>query len=179
MILAIALSGGAAPAPAVAWTTDYAAAYERSKLENKPILVVFTNAADKAEGVADLAAVADRVRDFVPVFASKRSTVGQSLYSLFAINGDEATVVVEKNRAWQFCRYERKLSRNELDTVLKNTASASGAPVADPLGGKSYYFNPQTQPAGTATPAWNQPTVLGSGWTTDGSYCPSCQRRGR
>ena len=51
--------------------------------------------------------------------------------------------------------------------------------VADPLGGKSYYFNPQYQPAGTATPAWNQPTVLGSGWTTDGSYCPSCQRRGR
>jgi hypothetical protein len=154
------------------WLTDYRAAREQARTEDKPILVYFsTDGVDPAWTFSEF----DQLNDpFVLVHADKTSEDGKTLFNLFDVKADTAYVVIERGQEWQYCRYERKLGSREVENLFRGSARAIGKPEQDVLQSvaaespaasmpqaRSFYFNP------------NSP-ILG-GATSSGSDCPRCR----
>ena len=117
----------AATAVDVSWHRDYATALEAAKAQDKPVLVVFGNGeVQTRETIAKTGELATR---FVFVEGDKRTAEGQELFRLFEIDGDHGFVVVERSLQWQFCRFQRQLSREEIEVLLTKTSQAKGKPT--------------------------------------------------
>lgn len=147
------------------WKRDYADALKTAKAQDKPVLVYFHDGdfekvSAKFNGKEKLA---DR---FVMVRADKETPEGKKLFDLFEIPSDNAAVVVERDQAWQFCRYERELSSKELETVLQKASGAKGVPSQDVL---------VVEPASEVIVQPSESVEILSPST--GSYCPNCRRR--
>lgn len=133
LLLAAVLVSTPAALPADgSWLTDYGKALARAKSQDKPVLVVLCETADHAVPVRF--EKKDRLTDaFVLVFADKNTPAGQHLFDLFEVQGGQCYVVIEREQEWQYCRYDRRLSSSEFETLLKKAAKAKGKPDVDPL----------------------------------------------
>lgn len=156
-----------APATVMAgeWKSDYAVALKDAKAQDKPLLVYFTNGDAgtdaKFEGLSKLT---DR---FVLLKANKQDPEGAKLYTLFKMTGDNGVVVIERDQAWQFCRFERDLSTRELENVLAQTVEAKGKPQVEVATSASSQTEDRAESVSSES-------VIESDF-----YCPSCQRRRR
>lgn len=146
------------------WKTDYAAALKDAKAQDKPLLVYFTNG--KADADAKFAGLSKETDRFVMLKADKSAPEGEKLFSLFKMNGDHGVVVIERDQAWQFCRFERDLSTNELQHVLAQTAEAKGKPQVEVATSASSQTEEQAE------------SISSESIQTD-FYCPSCSHRRR
>lgn len=141
------------------WHTDYSKAWKAAKSQDKPILVYFAD--DEAPVVTDgkFLKYKPRADKFVLVRADRKSNEGKELYDMFEMSGRRGAVVIERNQEWQFARFERDLSENEVGTLLEKTTDAKGVPQSTVV-----LTNAET-------------TTLESA-PSSGSYCPNCVRRG-
>jgi hypothetical protein len=144
LALAAFVNGSVQPALGTAVRNDsilsYEDAYNRAGQEGKPIFVLFTSQAKPAE----LQQLQSKglLNDYLVVVADKNTEAGRKAFSMFNITGNDGVSVVEKNRQWQFARYERKLSSDELTKVAETCRNAAGYPTADPLVSTSAYVTP-------------------------------------
>lgn len=111
------------------WETDYKAALEVAKKENKPIFVHFANLESSIACKSKFDQVGNVADQFVLLRADRATDEGSELFRLFEIDGQDGCVVVDKTQQWQFCRFEQKLSADEISTVMTKTADANGKPV--------------------------------------------------
>lgn len=146
------------------WKTDYAAALKEAKSQDKPLLVYFTNG--NADADAKFAGLSKETDRFVMLKADKSTPEGEKLFSLFKMNGDRGVVVIERDQAWQFCRFERDLSTSELQHVLAQTAEAKGKPQVEVATSASSQTEEQAE-------------SISSESIQSDFYCPSCSRRRR
>jgi hypothetical protein len=153
-------------ATAADWQPDYKTAYESAKKDSKPLMVYFTSGEDKGAVDAKVQQSSD-ANAFVLLLADARTPAGKATFDLFNFKASEGVVVLDKTQAWQFSRYERKLSDSDLKLVLSATKNATGQPqVPDVLGGNGErgagYYSPNGATGGDA-----------------GFYCPNCVRSRR
>jgi tellurite resistance protein len=113
--------------------TDYREAWEASQKQDKPILALFFNSANDRAATAKLMSFEELADRFIVLEADKSTPTGKEVFATFAVAADDACIVIERSRQWQYCRYDRKLSRDELQTVLSKTQSAKGKPEVDVL----------------------------------------------
>lgn len=141
-ILVCASMVGLEPPDRVDWHTDYAQAWSDAQLHDKPIFALFTNGGSPP-APADLGPLAQQ---FVLLVADKGRPAGRSLFDLFEMAGDGGCVVIERSLRWQYCRFERSLSTDELRQLLDKTQGAIGAPASHVrLAGSTEYEPPATR----------------------------------
>lgn len=145
------------------WKSDYATALKEAKAQDKPLLVSFTNGDANAD-----AKFADQSKldSFVLLKADKSTPEGAQLFTLFQMPGDHGVVVIERDGAWQFCRFERDLSASEIGHVLAQTATAKGKPQVEVATAASSQSEDKAEAASSESIQVD-------------SYCPSCSRRRR
>lgn len=168
--LIMTLTGAAQAAP---WLSDYKTALKQAKSEDKPIFVYFSD--EPAQALKEKFNGQDSLLDqFVLLKADKATAQGQKLYKAFEIDGPRASVVIERDLDWQFCRYLRDLSKDEIRRVLKATTSAKGLPQVDVLAvsAREETITP-TSSGSPAQPATSSETFV---YPSSGSYCPNCRR---
>lgn len=146
---------------AAEWQTDYGKALKLGKDRDVPVFVYFGE-----EVPADVAKNLEAwAKDFILVKAVKNTPAGDKLFRLFEMS-NAGCAVVERTQKWQFARYERQLSAEELETVFRATKGASGEPTVDVLQTVNYEEN-------VDLPQVTRPIY--STWPTS-TYCPSCRR---
>jgi hypothetical protein len=164
----VVLSQVSSPAPpndlnrAESILTSYEDAYNRAGQEGKPILVLFTSQSQPSElqamkslGLLD---------NHLVVVADKNTDAGRRVFANFNWQAPEGVSVVDRTRQWQFARYERKLSGEELTRVVNATRDAAGYPTVDVLATNVSAYPPPAQgqaaqPQGGAVTVQGQPGV--------------------
>lgn len=148
------------------WQSDYAAALKIAKEQDKPLFVYFDD--EPASRVdAKFAGLNDLTNKYVLVYANKATDAGKTLYRIFEVDGDHASIVVERGQQWQYGRYVRDLDDRELRVLLANAKDAKGAPATDILSPAS---STSVEPSSSTG---SQPVVE----LPTSSYCPNCRRR--
>src|SRR3954469_20399143 len=111
--------------------TSYDDAYNRAGQEGKPILVLFTTQAQPSE----LQSLRSQglLNDYLVVVADRNTDAGRRVFAEFNWQAPEGVSVIERNRQWQFARYERKLNGDELSRVANACRGAVGYPTFDVL----------------------------------------------
>lgn len=145
--------------PTGKWQTDYAKALDIAKQQDKPLFLYFTSE-QGALANARFEPEQPALEPFVLVYANKSSIEGKKLFDLFSVAADQAYVVIERGQEWQYCRYERDLTPQELHQVLAETQHAVGKPDHDVLGTWTTSYYP---------PATNGQQNYGGSWTFGGS----------
>lgn len=167
LVCALVIFSAPAWVSAGAWHTNYRDAWDLSTKEDKPILITFSEG--NASQDKDLTSLVDRFptlsKQFVLVKADKNTTEGKQLFQLFDMSANSGMVVVERSHEWQFCRLERSLNADEVETVLQKTAGAKGRPAGEVL-------------ATTVTNKFIESAIDSSFAfpTQPFSNCPSCRR---
>lgn len=116
-------------ASAAQWHTDYKAALQIAKEEDKPIFVYFSNLESTLARKAKFDQVENLAAQFVLLRADRATNEGSELYRLFEIKSDDGCVIVDRTQQWQYCRFEQKLSSDEIATVMAKTTGAAGKPT--------------------------------------------------
>ena len=119
---------------------SYEDAYNRAGQEGKPIFVLFTSQA-KPDELQQLQSKG-LLNDYLVVVADKNTEAGRKIFATFNFQSADGVTVVERSRQWQFVRYERKLTGEELTKVAGSCRHAVGYPTADPLISTSTYVAP-------------------------------------
>jgi hypothetical protein len=110
------------------WTDDYARALEAARGQDKPLIVCFADAKTDDSPKTLLSSLGRLVDDFVVLSVDKGTPAGKRIYDLFEVTESNAWVVIDRTQQWQFSRYDRKLTRAELETLLRSTRTARGLP---------------------------------------------------
>ena len=159
-------------ATAADWHTSYAKAFEISKSSDKPIFVYFTNSAQDAQWQSKFDGIEGLTEKFVLVVGDKNTPQGEKLFKTFEMNGSAGSVVIERERNWQYYRAERDLNREDLSKVLANCQDAKGRP--SPIVTQNVSQTTIEQPATSVEPmpstSYYQPSTFSSG------SCPNCRR---
>ncbi len=164
-LAAMLLSACPVMALAGEWMTDYAKAYEQSKVADKPIFVFFTDSSadptwkSRFEG---LETVADK---FITVVADKSQSASAEMFKSFEIEGKTGAVVVERNREWQYFRTSKDLDKASITKVLNECQDAKGKPASSVLTTVSSQSTESIPTTNYSIPV-----------STSSSYCPNCQR---
>lgn len=131
--------------------TNYDDAYHRAGQEGKPIFILFTNQKQPTE-LKQLQSQG-LLNGYVVVVADRNTESGRKVFTQFNMNGSEGVSVIERNRQWQFARYERKLNSDELTRVANACLTAVGYPTVDVLQGNFAAYPPaQSQGGQSALP---------------------------
>jgi hypothetical protein len=123
--------------------TSYDAAYHRAGQEGKPIFILFGNQSAPAE-LSQLLSQ-DLLNGFLVVVADRNTEAGRKIFAQFNWQAADGVSVVERNRQWQFARYERKLNGDELARVAKACRDAVGYPTYDVLAASTAAYPPWDQ----------------------------------
>ena len=146
----IVLFPGSGPAPAIELNraglvhTSYDDAFNRAGQEGKPIFVLFSTQPQPSE-LQELKAKG-LLNDFVVVVANRNTEIGRGIFAMFNWQANEGVSVIERGRQWQFARYERKLSSDELARVATSCRGAVGYPTVDVLAPNVAAYPPPAQP---------------------------------
>jgi len=135
--------------------TSYDDAYIRAGQEGKPIFILFTNQAHptelrqlKSQGL---------LNSYLVVVADSNTESGRKIFTQFNMKAGEGVSVIERNRQWQFARYERKLNSDELTRVANACLTAVGYPTVDVLQGNFAAYPPTVQNQGSQHALPSQP----------------------
>lgn len=110
------------------WNDDYAHALEAAMQQNKPLVVCFADSQTDAISPTHIAHAGPLAERFVALNVDRNTESGKRLFALFDVAGANAWVVIDRTGQWQFSRYDRKLSRSEVGTLLRATQNAKGTP---------------------------------------------------
>ena len=110
--------------------TSYDDAYYRAGQEGKPIFILFTNQTHPTE-LRQLQSQGV-LNGYLVVVADWNTESGRKIFAQFNMKAEGVTVI-ERNRQWQFARYERKLNSDELTRVANACLTAVGYPTVDVL----------------------------------------------
>jgi hypothetical protein len=135
--------------------TSYDDAYHRAGQEGKPIFILFTTQAQPTE----LQQIQSQglLNGYLVVVADRNTESGRKIFTQFNMNALEGVSVIERNRQWQFARYERKLNSDELTRVANACLTAVGYPTVDVLQGNFAAYPPQVQSQGGQPALPSQP----------------------
>src|SRR5688572_16336779 len=117
--------------------TSYEVAFNRAGQEGKPIFVLFTSQSQPAE--LQTLQSQGLLNDYLVVVADRNTDEGRKVFAAFNWTANDGVSVIERNRQWQFARYERKLDTNELAQVANSCRFAVGYPTFDALANVSAY----------------------------------------
>jgi len=123
--------------------TSYDDAYHRAGQEGKPIFILFTTQAQPTE-LQQLQSQG-LLNRYLVVVADRNTDSGRKIFAQFNMNAPEGVSVIERNRQWQFARYERKLNSEELTRVANACLTAVGYPTVDVLQGNFAAYPPPVQ----------------------------------
>ena len=123
--------------------TSYDDAYNRAGQEGKPIFILFSTQAQPSE-LQELKAKG-LLNDFLVVVANRNTEVGRGIFTMFNWQAPEGVSVIERGRQWQFARYERKLTGEELARVATACRGATGYPTVDVLANNVANYPPTAQ----------------------------------
>jgi hypothetical protein len=123
--------------------TSYDDAYNRAGQEGKPIFVLFTTQAQPSE-LQQLQSQG-LLNGYLVVVADRNTDAGRKIFGEFNWQAPEGVSVIERNRQWQFARYERKLNGDELARVANACRGAVGYPTFDVLQGNVAAYPPPAQ----------------------------------
>jgi hypothetical protein len=143
------------------WTDDYMQAQKRGAVENKP-LAVFFGTGEQGQTQLVREGLSKEANDllsthFICVYIDTASPEGKGWAKAFDMKTGKGIVLSSRNAVYQVYSNEGVLANQDLVRVLQMHGPGS-------VGRTSYY---DAQPPAPGAPA------------ASGSYCPSCQGRGR
>jgi hypothetical protein len=178
-IVLIALAGSAAPstlsAKAVAWESDYDAAYRQGGRDRKPLAVVFGSGPNGWESLSKEGRLSNEVHDlllahYVCVYIDTDKSAGRRLASTFEMGPPTGLVISDHTGEYQAFRQEGGITNDDLERQLRKYSNPERVVRRTESNVKvetRYYPSPQTY-----TPPTNfAPAPMSFGGFSAGRSC--------